>query len=742
MRVAIVDKTENRVKYSNYIEEDFDVFHLVSTPIKKVLKRNIDLDMSILEEYDFVITIGAEATKFVAKKGSVTNYQGILVDGKYLPLSNPAMMTFKPEAKPAFDRALSNIRKILSGEVLVVDYSKLDIRGIEKASEAEEVLQEILVDPDIKVVAADTETTALYPRDGYVIGISLSWKKEQGIYISTDCITEKVEGLLREVFLTKKIIFHNAKFDIKMLEYHFDFKFPDWEDTMLMHYCLDETTGTHGLKQLAMQYTKLGDYDRELDEYKREYCRRKKIKLGDFTYDLIPFEIMWPYASLDTAATFELYHFFLNFLKKDSNIEGVYNFILKPGTDFLIDVEDNGVPFSIKKLRDAQILLSTEINELEQRMYATKPVKTFEELTGLPLNPGSTQQLRILLFKILGLKPIKKTDTGEFSTDAETLEALSSEHPLVADLLKIRRLKKIKSTYIDKIMFGIDKDGRLRTGFNLTTTTSGRLSSSGKLNLQQLPRDNKIVKACITARKGYKLVSLDLQTAEMYVAAVLSKDKQLQKVFTMGGDFHGAIAKQVFGLTCAVAEVKILFPDLRQGAKAISFGILYGSGPAKVAETANVSLERAKELIAAYFNKFKMLAKWLKVEQGKIKKNAHAYSVFGRKRRLKNVTSSDRSVVGHEVRSGINFLVQSVASDINLLAAIELNQHIKEAKIDAKIIMLVHDSIVAEVLETEVKNYVQKLVYYVQKDRGLGIPGTPIGVDIEVGDDYSFKEAA
>jgi DNA polymerase I-like protein with 3'-5' exonuclease and polymerase domains len=287
-------------------------------------------------------------------------------------------------------------------------------------------------------------------------------------------------------------------------------------------------------------------------------------------------------------------------------------------------------------------------------------------------------------------------------------------------------------------------DGRVRTGFNQSTTTSGRLSSSGKFNAQQIIRDDPIVKGCIVAPIGYKIVSQDLSTAEMYYAAVLSGDTQLQKVFIGKEDFHSAIAKQVFRLSCLAKEVKKLFPDERQAAKAISFGILYGSGPNKVAETVSkssgkeFSLEDAVETIEKYFRTFPKLRKWLDDSKNYIKSNGYIYSFFGRKRRLKNVFSVDKGTAGHAVRSGINFLVQSVASDINLIAATELNKAIKVYGLDAKIIMLVHDSIVAVVKDEHVQQYCDIAKTITQKDRGVSIPGCPIGVDQDVGQDYSF----
>ena len=338
----------------------------------------------------------------------------------------------------------------------------------------------------------------------------------------------------------------------------------------------------------------------------------------------------------------------------------------------------------------------------------------------------------------------KKTGTGAISTDVEVLTELSEEHPLPAAILKVRQLGKIKNTYISKILPELDKDERIRTNFNLIFTTSGRLSSSGKFNAQQIPRDDPIIKGCISAPPGYKIVSQDLATAEMYYAAVLSGDKNLQQVFINKGDFHSTIAKMVFDLVCEVDDVKKLFGSMRQSAKAISFGILYGSGPQKVSDTVSKAtgeyygLDRAKDDIKSYFDKFNKLKGWLKTRKEFIEANGYTYSFFGRKRRLVNVFSSDKGIAAHEVRSGINAEIQSIASDVNLLAAIDTANEIADKKLDAKIFMLVHDSIVALVKDEDVVEYCEILAKNTQKDRGCSIKGAPIGIDQEIGQDYSF----
>ena len=201
----------------------------------------------------------------------------------------------------------------------------------------------------------------------------------------------------------------------------------------------------------------------------------------------------------------------------------------------------------------------------------------------------------------------------------------------------------------------------------------------------------------------------------------------------------------MFKLKCKVEDVKELFPNDRQAAKAVTFGIMYGAGPANIAEqiTANTgnycSKSDAAEIINDYFKEFKQLKTWIENNQKFIAKNGFVYSYFGRKRRLRNVFSDNKGTIGHEIRSGLNFLVQSPASDINLIGAMECNQLLESRGLSkVEIIALVHDSVIAHVPEELIESYCKLLKECIQRDRGIFIPGTPIGCDFEIGDDYSF----
>ena len=528
-KIAIIDKAPGKTDYKKYFDFDFELFHMSSVPIQKLLKKDVDLDID-LDLYDLVILVGSEAAKEYAKISSVTNYAGVLVDDKFICITNPSMLIFKPEGKPDFERSVAKIHDIVSGK-LKSSTKTGDFKGINNAKEAKDFLLEVL-NSNANVVAMDTETTALYPRDGYVLGLSISYKKKHGRYILTDILDQEHLELLQQIIAKYPIVFHNMKFDYKMIYYHLglDFNRSAVHDTMVMHYVLDETD-SHGLKQLALKYTDYGDYDSELDDFKKTYCASNGLSVDDFTYDLIPFDIISKYASIDTAVTLELYEKFWPIVSANKKLQWVYENLLVNGTLFLMDMEEVGIPIDKQRMQAAGAYLDKWIQEAKQEVFGFKEVKQFEEDSGKIFNPNSVQQLRTVLFDYVGLTPTGKlTKTGALSTDAEVLEELSEQHPLPKAILKVRQLGKIQSSYISKILPELDKDGRIRTNFNLIFTTSGRLSSSGKFNAQQIPRDDPIIKGCIAAPVGYKIVSQDLQTAEMYYAAVLSGDKNLQKV--------------------------------------------------------------------------------------------------------------------------------------------------------------------------------------------------------------------
>ena len=721
-------------KYIPESVDDYDIHFLCSDNKEKILKKDIDMDISILDDYKLVCPIGAESLKYTAGMTGITKYNGVHIEKKYLPIMHPNLIVFKPQYEDEIIKAFNKIPEILSDE----DFGKTvdkDYRIIETENDWDNYLLKLRAADTIVV---DIETTSLSPRTGHVLGIALSTKPNEGIYVLSDVIeatynedTDECE--LHEIFRNTHCVFHNAKFDMGFLMYEYGFEFPSFDDTMLLHYCLEEAVGTHGLKPLALRFTDLGDYERELDEYKKTFARKNKIKLEDFNYGMLPQDILGPYACKDADATFQLYEKFKPLVENNQRFNRLYNEILVPATKSLMLLENNGGPIDVTALESLDENYAIDIEECQNEIFLNDAVQRFERIYEKTFNPNSTAQLRELFFTILKLKPTKKTATGAWSVDKEVLQEL--KHPLAEAVLDLREKNKLRGTYIANILKGIDKDERLRSGFNIQGTTSGRLSSSGVLNYQNIPRDNKDIKKMFKARPGFTIVQGDLGTAEVYYAAALSGDRFLQKAFIDRLDFHSYVAKQIFNLPCEVDQVKSSFPDKRQHAKAITFGIMYQAGPAKIAETAEVQTAEARLFINKYFKEARELKRFIDNSNTFIENNAYIYSFFGRKRRLPEAKSTNQGVAKHAIRSGVNFLVQSVASDINLLGLIELTDWIKQENIGNQIIpfTVVHDSIVAEVKEELVDDYIVKVKEFIQKDRGCSIPDCPIGMDFELG---------
>jgi len=592
-KICFVQKCPSNVNYDKQFQvSGADVFNLSSTKVTRLLKKDVDLVIGgegfCPEDYDWVILVGSEALKMFTKATAVTDYTGKVApskpeykDCKFIASISPAALAFKPETRPVFEATVLNVHKIMSGNT--PDSKEGDYQYFYTETQAFKQHLHALVDSEVHTIALDTETSALAARDGYLLGVSLSYKVGQGIYAHADCIDQDCIELMQKLLDAKTTVLHNAKFDMHFLTYHFNLQFlgRDIQDTMIMHYLLDERQGTHGLKGLTMKYGGLGDYDRELDEYRAEYCKQHGIKREDFTYDLFPWDVIKVYACKDTDATLALFEKFNPLLQANPKLYSCYTEMMLPALHLLTKMEDRGVPISKARLDFSKELLTKELEELQTELYSYKEIVELEAMQGAPFKAGSVKQLRILLFDLLGLSPTGKlTGTGAISTDAEVLKELADQHKIPALILDIRQKTKLKNTYIDKLLPAIDKDNRVRTGFNLTSTTSGRLSSSGKFNMQQLPRDNPLIKGCVKAPEGYKIVAVDLSTAEVYYAAVLSGDRNMKQIFInmkadpkKYPDFHSSVAHMVFNLKCLPSEVKKLFPALRQAAKAITFGI-------------------------------------------------------------------------------------------------------------------------------------------------------------------------
>ena len=219
-KVALIETKPSKTNFRKEFQFDFDQYQLCSDPtVKKVLKRDCDIDINT-DDYDWLVLVGSDALKYFTRINSVTEYSGKKVDDKFLPVINPAMLAFKPEAKRTWQESVKNIHSYISGDIedAVIDNSIAF--GIQDTEEANEFIRCAIKDP-CQYIALDSETTGLYPRDGYMLGISLSYNGKCGAYIDTNAFDDSTESLLQTLFNQKTVVFHNAKFDMAFFEYHF-----------------------------------------------------------------------------------------------------------------------------------------------------------------------------------------------------------------------------------------------------------------------------------------------------------------------------------------------------------------------------------------------------------------------------------------------------------------------------------------------------------------------------------------
>lgn len=793
-KVAIVQAKPSKMSINKYFPgivacHEVTNFSLTDNPdLKKVLVRDTTIKIDV-NEFDYIILIGTEPLKYFSSKTSITECAGSLVPSNVkrfgehkgmLAITNPFAMIFRPEAKEPFDLALSRITDIVNGvsrgkaECFYKSSNISDALVYESCAEAERT----------GVLAMDSETTSFHIHKGHIIGLCLSHAPQYGTYTHADVISDAALARIQEVLDNPNvdIVGHNMKFDLKFFKHHFGLNFDKvfkenrCHDTMLLHYMLDERKG-HGLKQLANRFTDMGNYDSALDEWKKNYCNENNISAESFTYDMIPWEIISYYGAADSDSTIRLYHKFLPALRKNAKINWVYTNIMMPGLELLAEAEMNGLPIDTNRAKKVKDYLTKKMHEALTKIYEFESVKQYEAVVGDKFNPGSPVQLRKVLFDYEGLTPTGiLTDTGEISTNSEALEQLKDKSPLVSQIAEYRRISKLVGTYLSNMLDNVDSDGRLRCNFNQHVTSSGRLSSSGFINLQNMPARGmygSAVKGCVVAPEGWSFLLADLQAAEVYFSAVVSGDEAAKDVFRKMTadpinmpDPHSIIAYENFPVKASKpSEVKKMDPVWRQASKGVQFSAIFGSGPESLADYINKELTSewnknpgepepkwltkadAEAILARYFKRFHVLEDWIKQTHSDVATRGFLYSMVGRKRRAFNHRSVDRGVVAEEQRSCLNSQIQGLSTDCLMLGLIAAYREIRERGLHdhIKFFITVHDSfgflvhdgfydIAAEILVRNVQSETERV--------GCSIDGAPLGVEIESGEsgcrDYSL----
>ena len=452
-------------------------------------------------------------------------------------------------------------------------------------------------------------------------------------------------------------------------------------DTALAGYLLDATAGHYDIARLFASW------------FKEELPKPVYLEPDAFTALGSPAEseaVFNRYA----AAVEALYGAMLSKLE-ETGVKELYFTIELPLCRVLAEMELAGFRVDAGALRAFGDTLTAAIETLEQQIYSYAG----------KFNINSPKQLGEVLFERLGMPHGKRTKTG-WSTNAEVLEKLRGAHPIVGEVLEYRQYAKLKSTYVDGLLKVISPDGRVRTSFQMTVTATGRLSST-EPNLQNIPTRTELgseLRRMFSAEPGKVLVDADYSQIELRLLAHISGDRAMEEAFLSGEDFHTVTASQVFGVP--VPEVT---GQMRRAAKAVNFGIVYGISAFSLSQDLGVTVQEAKAYMDAYFARFPGVKAYMDGVIEKARDTGYVETLFHRRRALPEIKASNFNTRSFGERVALNMPIQGTAADIIKLAMVKVFDRLKKEKLEARLIMQVHDELIVECPEGE-EELVKKLL--------------------------------
>ena len=468
-------------------------------------------------------------------------------------------------------------------------------------------------------------------------------------------------------------------------------------DTALAAYLLDATAGSYDLGRLFVTY-----YNTELP---------KPVHLEPDAFSLLGDSAAAEAAFDSYAAAVDcLYHTLLPRLEEKHLLE-LFATAELPLCRVLAEMELAGCRVDARALTDFGDALTERIREKEEAIYA---------MAGETFNINSPKQLGEILFGKLGLPHGKKTKTG-WSTNADVLEKLRYEAPIVDAVLEYRQYAKLKSTYADGLLKTIDPDGRIRTRFQMTVTATGRLSST-EPNLQNIPTRTDLgseIRRMFVPDEGCVLVDADYSQIELRLLAHISGDEAMRAAFRSGGDIHTATAAQVFHV--APADVT---PEMRRSAKAVNFGIVYGISAFSLSQDIGVTVAEAKAYMEAYFATFPGVRSYMDAVVEKARETGFVETIFHRRRDLPELTSSNHNLRAFGERVALNMPIQGTAADIMKLAMVAAHKRLKAELPEARLVLQVHDELIVECPETQAEAAARLLEEEMEHVVELSVPLT------------------
>jgi len=586
----------------------------------------------------------------------------------------------------------------------------------------------------------DLETTSLDPRSCDILGIAFATNPHEGYYIHTGpgsaLKIQMVLDKLRPIFHSKlEKIGHNLKYDLSVLLAHdYEVSGPFF-DTMLVHAMVhpDQKHSMDFASESLLGYSplKLTDLAEKCPEPEIDLfaameeptpAAKKKGKKKILNMTLIPAVDLAEYAAEDADVTLQL----ANLLKPALEAIGqnkIYQDIEAPLLPVLTKMENEGIALDVVALKNIGDSLGKRIVTLSESII---------KAAGHAFNLNSPKQLGEILFGEMQLveKP-KKTKTGQYKTDEQTLSSLAAKHPIVADILDYREASKLKSTYVDALPTHVSpRTNRVHTHFHQLLTSTGRLASNNP-NLQNIPvrseTGREIRKAFVPCDSKHTLLAVDYSQVELRVMAALSGDEAMIQAIKDDLDIHSATAARVYGID--ISEVS---KEQRRNAKMVNFGIIYGISAFGLSQRLGIGRSEAKEIIDTYFQQYPGVKNYMESTVETAKETGYIETITGRKCHIRNINSKNAMVSKGAERAAINAPVQGSAADMIKLAMIHVAALLDQEQTKTKMLLQVHDELLFDLHLSEQETLIPKIVHTMEN--ALPLPyDIPCKVDTGTG---------
>lgn len=582
---------------------------------------------------------------------------------------------------------------------------------------------------ETKIFAFDTETTNSDYMKAKLVGLSFAIEPEKAMYIpfghdyegapeqlSKEAVLIQLKPILENPQIKK--IAQNLKYDMEVLANENIFLQGLAFDTMMESYVFDSTASNHGLDSLALKY--LGWRIISFEEVAGKGNKQVSFNQVDIQKAGI-------YAAEDADATLQLHQIIWPRLAQEKGLKHIFETIEMPLIPVLARIERNGVLIDPQKLK-------TQEQELQQRLMALEQEAFM--LANTNFNINSPKQLQEILFQKLNLPILQKTPTGQASTADHVLQELALDFALPKLIIEYRSLSKLMSTYTNRLVEQINSvTGRIHTSYNQTGAATGRLSSS-EPNLQNIPirtAEGRRIRQAFIANKGCKLISADYSQIELRLMAHISEDPNLLNAFAKNLDIHKATAAEVWNV-----DLEHVTAEMRRNAKAINFGLIYGMSAFGLTRQLDIQRHEAKEYIERYFARYPKVKEYMENTRAKAKEKGFVETLWGRRLYLPDINASQIPRQKAAERTAINAPLQGSAADIIKMAMIRIDHWLNKEKLNAKMIMQVHDELVFEVQEQDIDQVKAGIHDHMSEVVSLKVP---LLVSLGAGDNWDTASA-